>query len=161
MGDIFTTIAIITGVALRIEIRAQYARTTEVVVTEVRPASLAEADRALAAYGFRRVRDWDLDSNGGVEARLQMIDNSFNGTRAARLDQAVGTTHDEFELVLASSVNNGDLITDADRSAIYVVGGSSTECGVTKLHQVGEGQTWDDHYTGSFEGLVWCARRKA
>lgn len=160
MGDIFTTTAIITGVAIRIEIHAQFARTTEVVATEARPANLREADLVLAAYGFARVRDWDLDANGGLEARVRMIDNTFNGVRAARFDQKIGTTHEEFESAMAHTVGNGDLVTDREFSEIYLVAGSSTECGTTKLHMVREGQVWEDRHTGEFTGLVMVARKR-
>lgn len=133
--------------------------TSWLIAEEPRPESFLEADRMLTANGYARIGAWDL-TGAGVAATVAQVDNLFNGVRAARLDQAVGTTHDEFELVPASSVGNGDLVTDADRSAIYVVGGSSTECGVTKLHQVGEMKTWDDRYTGQFPGLVWAARKR-
>lgn len=160
MGDIFTTIAIITGVVIRIEVRAQFARTTEVVATEVRPANLREADMVLADYGFARVQEWDLDTNGGLEARVRMVDNMFNGVRAARFDRKIGTTHEAFDYASASTVNPGDLVTDSEFSEVYLVGGCSTECGTTKLHMVREGKTWEDRYTGEFAGLVMVARKR-
>lgn len=151
--------AVITGSSLVLAEVNDAGLTSWLIAEEARPASFQEADTTLAWYGYGRTEAWDL-VGAGVSARVEQIDNLFNGVRAARLDQAVGTTHNEFDLVPASSINNGDLVTDGDRSAIYVVGGSSTECGVTKLHQVGEGQTWDQHYTGEFRGLVWCARKR-
>jgi hypothetical protein len=114
----------------------------------------------LAVYGYGRTGAWDLDGQNLV-APVATVDNLFNGTRAARLDLAVGTTHEEFELAMASTVGNGDLVTDREFSEVYVVGGSSTECGSTKLHMVREGATWGDHHTGEFEGLIMVARRKA
>lgn len=162
MGDIFTTVAVITSVAIRIEVRARYAGTIEIVATESRPATLADADTFLAFHGFRRVRDWDLDANGGLEARARMVVNQFNGTVAARLDQAVGTTHGEFEYANACKVENGDLISDSELSEVYVVAGSSTDGDATKIHMVGEGKTWEDRYTGHFipQQLVKVARKR-
>lgn len=169
MADIFTFTAIITGVQIRVELTATYAGTTEVVFTEARPATLADADHALAAHGFGRVRDWDLGPNGDVRARVRKVDNEFNGTRAARLWDAIGTTHGELETVVVGirdgmpTINDGDLITDMDESELYVVAGSRFECGTARIHQVREGKTWDDRYTGEFPfgQVVKVARRKA
>lgn len=152
--------ATITGVSLVIAERNDLGLICETIAVETRPATLAEADRALAFYSLGRVGAWDLDDNGGVEATVVKVDNRFNGVPAARLDQAVGTTHEEFELASAASVENGDLVTDSEFSEVYLVAGSSTECGVTKLHMVREGSTWADRHTGEFSGLIQVARKR-
>lgn len=153
------TTATITGVSFLIAERNDLGLICQTFATEARPATFAEADTALAFYSFRRTSAWELDENGGVSATVAPVDNRFNGTVAARLDQAVGTTHEEFELALASTVDNGDLVTDAEYSAVYVVAGSRTECGSTRLHMVGEGKTWGDRHTAEF-GLVRVARKR-
>ena len=155
-----TITATITGVSLFVAERNDLGLVCQTLVNEARPATLADADTALAFHSLGRTSAWELDNNGGVEAPVAKIDNRFNGTVAARLDQAVGTTHDEFELVSATTVQDGDLITDSDRSAIYVVAGSSLESGAMKIHAVGEGKTWEDRYTSIFSGLVWTARKR-
>ena len=50
-----------------------------------------------------------------------------------------------------------------DESELYVVAGSQFECGTAKIHQVREGKTWEDRYTGYFPfgQVVKVARRKA
>lgn len=169
MTDIFTFTAIITGLQIRVELTATYAETTEVVFTEARPATLADADHVLAAHGFGRVRDWDLGPNGDVRAQVRKVDNEFNGTRAACLWDAIGTTHGELETVVVGiqdgmpTINDGDLITDMDESVPYVVAGSRFEGGIARIHMVGEGKTWDQRYTGEFPfgQVVKVARRKA
>lgn len=160
--------AIITGTAIRVEMR-DLLGTVEQVFTEPRPATFAHADTALAAHGFGRIRgwSWNLGEQGTVTAQLQVIDNRFNGTRAARLDQAIGTTHGKLETVPASSVNNGDIITDLEECALYVVAGSNPGWNnygpAIRVHMVGEGKVWDDRYTTDFPAgqLVKVARRKA
>jgi|ADGO01.1.fsa_nt_gi hypothetical protein len=169
MADIFTFTAIITGLQIRVEMDHLYEGKTEVVFTEARPATLADADHALAAHGFGRVRDWDLGPNGDVRARVRMIDNEFGGTRAARLWDAIGTTHEELDTVVVGirdgvpTVDVGDLITDMDESELYVVAGARFECGTARIHMVREGETWEDRYTGEFPfgQVVKVARRKA
>lgn len=133
------------------------------VGSEPRPATLADADTALAFYSLGRITEWDLAPGVGVFAQVKEIDNRFNGTVAARLEQAVGTTHEEFEYDQASNVENGDLISDSELSGISVVAGCSTDGDVTKIHQVTEGRTWDDRYTGHFMPgqFIMRARRKA
>lgn len=132
-----------------------------IAVNDNRPASLAAAEAWLAAQGYRVAGGWDLARlHTGVDAQVRKLDNLFNGTRAAFLWEKVGTSHGEFELVPASQVSNGDLVTDADRSEVYVVAGSSTEGSVTKLHMVAEGKEWEERYTGEFHGLVWAARKR-
>jgi hypothetical protein len=155
-----TTTATITGVSLVVAERNDLGLVCQTLATEGRPATLAAADTALAFYSLGRTSAWELDNNGGVEAPVAKIDNRFDGTVAARLDQAVGTTHNEFEPVSATTVRNGDLITDQEFSAIYVVAGSSLESGAMKIHMVGEGQTWEDRHTSTFTGLVWVARKR-
>jgi hypothetical protein len=152
------TTATITGVSLVVEHNNSSGTHSHII--GVRPASFLEADRALAFVSLGRTSAWDLDTDGGVTATVAPVDNRFNGVVAARLDQAVGTTHGEFELALAASVNNGDLVTDRDFSEVYLVAGSSTECGVTKLHMVREMGTWESRYTGEFQGLVQVARKR-
>lgn len=133
-----------------------------VLASETRPLSLAKADTMLSAHGYGRTEEWDLTLSGGVAAEVKQVDNLFNGVRAARLDQAVGTTHDEFEYDQARNVENGDLISDGEISEIYVVGGSSTDGDVTKIHMVQEGKVWDDRFTGHFMPgqLVKRARKR-
>jgi Zn-dependent alcohol dehydrogenase len=162
MGDIFTTEAIISGVSIEIIQTAQCAGTRKVIATEARPANFQEADTFLAAHGFRRVRNWDLGDLGTVTARVQMVDNQFGGTRAARLWNAVGTTHQEWETAQAWTVEDGDLISDMEISEPYVVAGSSLELDTMKIHMVGEGQVWAERFTGEFHRnqLVKVARRK-
>jgi hypothetical protein len=155
-----TTTATITGVSLVIAERNDLGLVCETVAVEARPATLAEADKALAFYSLGRTGAWDLDDNGGVAATVVKVDNRFNGVPAARLEEAVGTTHAEFELALASTVENGDLVTDSEFSEVYLVAGSSTECGMTKLHMIREGGTWADRHTGEFAGLIQVARKR-
>ena len=169
MADIHTFTAIITGTAISVEMDHLYEGTTEVVFTEARPATLADADHALAAHGFGRVQNWDLGPNGDVRARVRRSDNQFNGTRAARLWDAIGTTHGELETVVLTiqdgmpTVNDGDLITDLEESELYVVAGSRFESEIARIHMVGEGKTWDQRYTTDFPfgSVVKVARRKA
>ena len=132
------------------------------VATEARPASLADADTMLAFHSMARTAAWDLGEAGSLTAPVQDIsrENVFNGTVAARLDQAVGTTHDEIELTSASKIENGDIITDADRCVLYVVAGSSWESDAMTVHMVAEGKTWNDRYTSRFGGLVHVARKR-
>lgn len=155
--------AIITPTEIRVEFRDVFADTCEVSFREPRPATLAEADTALAAYGLARVRGWDLGPDGDVRARVSMIDNQFNGVRAARLDAKIGTTHDEVTMVPARQVENGDIITDRDQCALYVVAGSAQEMGEVRISMVGEGQSWADRYATLWpeDAPVWVARRKA
>lgn len=157
------TTATITGVALVVAERNDAGLVCQTLVNEVRPASFASADTALAFASLGRITAWELDANGGVEATVAPVDNRFNGTVAARLWEAVGTTHEPFEYANACKVENGDLVSDGELSEVYVVGGSSTDGDVTKLHMVGEGKTWADRYTGHFlpQQLVQVARRKA
>jgi len=155
-----TTTATITGVSLVVAERNDLGLVCQTLANEARPATLADADKALAFYSLARTAPWELDNNGGVEAPVAKIDNRFNGTVAARLDQAVGTTHGEFEPVSATTVQDGDLITDSEFSEVYVVAGSSLESGAMKIHMVREGQTWEDRYTSTFTGLVWVARKR-
>jgi hypothetical protein len=125
-----------------------------------RPATLAAADTFLATESLARTAAWDLGENGSVMAPVTEIDNRFNGVVAADLDKAVGTTHEPFELVLVSTIENGDLISDTELSALYVVAGSSFESGAMTVHMVGEGQTWDDRYTTAFKNVAMVARKR-
>jgi len=153
------TLATITGSTLVVVERNDMGLTTKIHLEVARPANLAAADIELAAAGLGRTGAWDLDEDN-LAAPVAAVDNEFNGVRAAKLWEKVGTTHDEFELALASSVNNGDVVTDSEFCVPYLVGGSSTECGVTKLHMVGDGGTWADRHTGEFRGLVQVARKR-
>lgn len=153
------TLATITGSTLVVVERNDMGLTTKIHLEVARPANLAAADIELAAAGLGRTGAWDLDEDN-LAAPVAAVDNEFNGVRAAKLWEKVGTSHDEFELALASSVNNGDLVTDPEFSEVYLVAGSSTECGVTKLHQVRDGGTWESRYTGEFRGLVQVARKR-
>lgn len=154
------TTATITGFSLVVAERNDAGLVCQTLVTEAQPSSFAAADKALAFHSLARTAAWDLDENGQVSAPVAPVDNRFNGTVAARLDEAVGTAHGEVEAVLATSVQDGDLITDSDQSALYVVAGSAPSDGGMKIHMVGEGQTWADRHTTVFHGLVWVARKR-
>jgi hypothetical protein len=154
------TTATITGVALVVAERNDAGLVCQTLVNEVRPASLDSADEALAFASLGRTSAWDLDANGGVEATVAPVDNKFNGTVAARLWEAVGTTHEPFETVLATSVRDGDIITDSEMSELYVVAGSRPEDGGMKIHMVAGRKTWADRYTTVFHGLVTVARKR-
>ena len=156
-----TITATITGVSLFVAERNDSGLICQTLVNEARPASLDSADEALAFASLGRTSAWDLDANGGVEATVAPVDNRFNGTVAARLWEAVGTTHEPFETVLASTIQNGDIITDSEMSELYVVAGSSWESGSMKVHMVAGRKTWADRYTSEFAGVVTLARRKA
>lgn len=137
------------------------------VASEPRPETLADADTFLAVHSFRRIVAWDLGPAGAVQAPVKPIDNRFNGTVAARLNQAVGTTHEPFQHMsagdLARSELEGQLISDPELTEVYVVAGSSLDGDVAKIHMVGEGQDWSQRYTGRFNPnqLVMVAKRKS
>jgi len=154
------TTATITGVSLVVAERNDLGLVCQTLVNEDRPASFDSADEALAFASLGRITAWELDANGGVEAVVAPIDNRFNGTVAARLWDAVGTTHEPFEMVLATSVQDGDIITDAEESELYVVAGSRPEDGGMKIHMVAGRKTWADRYTTTFHGLVKVARKR-
>jgi hypothetical protein len=148
--------AVITGQTIVLVERNSSGLVCQTLGEEARPASLADADMALAAMGYGRTAGWDLESEN-LAAPIERVDNSFNGVRAARFDAALGTTHaDRFELVSAATVENGDLVTDAEESVIYVVAGSD---GTGKIHMVAEGKTWEDRHTSTF-GLIRVARKR-
>lgn len=157
-----TTTATITGVSLFIAERNDMGLICQTVATEARPATLAEADTALAFYSLGRVGAWDLDDNGGVAATVRPVDNRFNGTVAARLDQAVGTTHEEFRVMFAHQAEDGDLIGDMDLEGYAVVAGSRRESDTMRIHMVSEGKTWEDRYSTDFPAfqLVQVARKR-
>jgi hypothetical protein len=131
------------------------------VASEARPASLADADTFLAAHSFRRTAPWDL-VGGMVGAPVETIDNVFDGTVAARLWEAVGTTHEPFEVMSARAARDGDLISDLEISEVYVVAAWRYELDVMRIHMVGEGRTWDERYTTDFpaDQLVQVARQR-
>jgi hypothetical protein len=166
MFENFTTYsAHITGVGVMITETNEVTNVHRTVATESRPATFADVDTFLAVHSFRRTQAWELGEAGMVSAPLERADNRFNGTVAARLDQAVGTTHGEFRMMtareLACSELEGQLITDSERQGVYVVAGSSLDGDVAKIHMVGEGQTWDERFTGEFHPgqVVWVAER--
>lgn len=154
------TAAHITGTSIIIT-RTEETGRKVTVATEVRPASFDSADEFLAFHSMGRTAPWELSDSGMVSAPVAPIDNRFNGTVAAFLWDAVGTTHEPFETVLATSVQNGDIITDSELSELYVVAGSRPEDGGMKIHMVAGRKTWADRYTTVFHGLVTVARRKA
>ncbi|MDD4868199.1 MAG: hypothetical protein PHQ28_14090 [Mycobacterium sp.] len=163
MGDVFITTATISGTEIIALMRAQYSGKVSEIAREARPDTLAEADTMLAAHGLRRVQEWDLGPRGTVTARVTMVDNLFGGTRAARLGQAVGTTHEAWQPMPVQSVQDGDLISDMDLCAPYVVAGWRSEGDTFRVHMVGEGQVWDERHTTDFPRgrFVQVARRKA
>lgn len=157
-----TTTATITGVSFVVVERNDFGLICETIASEGHPATFAAADQALAFYSLARTEAWELDDNGGVSARVARIDNRFNGTVAARLDQAVGTTHDEFELDFAHRAKDGDLIGDTDLEGFAVVAGSRHEGETSRIHMVAEGKTWEDRHTTEFSrySLVSLARKR-
>ena len=156
------TTATITGVSIVVAERNDLGLVCQTLVNEARPATFADADTALAFYSLGRTGAWELDANGGVEAPVAKIDNRFNGTVAARLDQAVGTTHEPFEVMFAHQAQDGDLIGDMDLEGYAVVAGSRRESDTMRIHMVSEGQTWEDRYTTDFPAfqLVQVARKR-
>lgn len=155
--------ATITGTSLVAVERNDYGLVCQTMVEHpTRPASLADADRVLAASSLIRTGAWDLSANGTVSAPLRRMDNVFNGTVAANLDTAVGTTHDEWVTVRAEDVENGDLVSDLEFSETYVVAGCSHDGSMFKIHQVRDGKEWADRFTGHFHPnqLVECARKR-
>lgn len=163
--NLITYAAHITGVEIIIT-RTEIDGRKVTVAVEPRPATFAAADIFLAVHSFRRTQDWELSASGMVSAPIQVMDNRFNGTVAARLDQAVGTTHEEFAPMtareLVCSELDGWLISDSELTEAYVVAGSSLDGSVAKVHMVGEGKDWFERYTGHFipDQFVWVAKRK-
>lgn len=167
MTENFTTYAAhITGVSVTIAESNEVTGVKRTVAYEGRPTTFAEADTFLAVHSFRRTQAWELDEAGMVSAPVAKVDNRFNGTVAARLNPAVGTTHEPFAPMtareLACSELQGQLISDSEITEIYVVAGSSLDGDVVNIHMVGEGETWEERFTGYFmpEQLVWVAKRK-
>lgn len=158
---IYTFTAIINTVAAFIE-QVDEVGTVRLLFTEARPMTLAEADTYLAFHSLGRVAQWDLHKDG-LSALVRKVDNRFNGTVAARLNKAVGTTHEEYKLALAKEAQDGDLISDTELSNDYVVAGSRREGSAMRIHMVSEGKTWEDRYTTDFpaDQPVMIARRKA
>lgn len=157
-----TITATITGVSLFVAERNDMGLVCQTLVEEVRPASFASADTALAFASLGRTSAWELDANGGVEATVAPVDNRFNGTVAARLWEAVGTTHDDFQVMHAHQVQDGDLIGDMDLEGYAVAAGTRPMGDLTKVHMVSEGKTWADRYTTDFPSyqLVQVARKR-
>lgn len=156
------TTATITGISILIAERNDLGLVCRRFATEARPATFAEADTALAFYSFRRTSAWELDENGGVSAAVAPVDNRFNGTVAARLDQAVGTTHEEFRVMFADQAQDGDLIGDMELCGWAVVAGSRRGNDTMRIHMVSEGKTWAERYTTNFprHQLVQVARKR-
>jgi len=157
--------ATITGTEITVVLSAATSAGTFNVAasfSEARPASLSDADEALFAHGFGRVRAWDLGENGTVTAAVASVDNLFNGVRAARLDAMIGQTHGELELILAREINDGDLITSEPGCPLAVVAGSRYESGTMRLHMVGECKVWDERHTTTFpaDRPLWVARKR-
>jgi hypothetical protein len=157
-----TTTATITGVSIVVAERNDAGLVCQTLLTESRPASFDQADVALAYVSMRRTSAWELDGNGGVEAPVAGIDNRFNGTVAARLWDAVGTTHDDFTRVFAHQANDGDLISDAELSDVYVVAANRHEGDTVRIHMVGECKTWEERFTTDFDRfrIVQVARKR-
>lgn len=164
--NLITLTAHITGVQIMVTETNGVTGVKRTVATEDRPATFADADCLLAVHSLRRTGAWELGEAGMVSAPVRLIDNCFNGTVAARLDQAVGTTHEEFTPMtareLACSELDGWLISDSELTEAYVVAGSSLDGSEVKIHMVGDGKTWEERYTGYFapEQLVMVAKRK-
>lgn len=151
--------AVITGQTLVLVERNGSGLVCQTIAEEARPTSFVEADMALAFHSYGRTSSWELAADGTVVAGIAPVDNRFNGVPAARFDEALGSTHaDEFELVLAATVENGDLVTDAEFSAVYVVAGSESHGHSAKLHLVAEGKTWEDRCSSEFT-LIRVARK--
>lgn len=157
-----TTTAIITRSTLVVVERNEAGLVCRTLLEIDRPASLAEVETELAFVSLGLTSGWDLEGEN-IAATVTPVDNRFNGTVAAKLDRAVGTTHEAFEIAAAQEVENGDLVSDMELCGIAVVAGCSTDGDVTKIHQVTEGKTWEDRYTGHFipRQFVMRARRKA
>lgn len=132
------------------------------VASEVRPQTLADADTFLAVHSLRRTVAWDLGPAGAVQAPAELVDNVFNGTVAARLWAAVGTTHDEWIILPAREVRDGDLISDMEISQPYVVAGSRFETDTMRVHMVRDGGVWAERHTTDFPAgqLVQVARKR-
>jgi hypothetical protein len=133
-----------------------------IVFQETRPVSFGAADTALAFGSYGRTSAWDLDANGNVSAPVETIDNRFNGTPAARIDAAIGTTHTEFRPAQAKTVLDGDLISDMELCEAYVVAGSRLEGETMRVHMVREGKTWADRFRTDFDArqFVMVARKR-
>lgn len=157
-----TTTATITGTEIVIADRNDAGLLCDVVGIEKRPATFKLADEFLAVHKLGRTADWELDADGNVSALVTEVDNEFNGVRAARLWEKVGTTHDQFDMVPARTVVNGDLISDGEMCAPYLVAASSLESDQMKLHMVAESKNWNDRYTYRFSAdqLVNVARKR-
>lgn len=156
------TTATITGTEIVVAERNDMGLICQTLLTEVRPASFELADTALAFVSLGRTSAWELTLQGMIEAPVAPVDNRFNGTVAARLWEAVGTTHDEWIALPAREIQDGDLISDTNISAPYVVAGSRFESDSMRVHMVAEGKTWDGRYTADFPAgqLVQVARKR-
>ena len=155
-----TITATITAQTILVADRNDAGLVCEIILEEARPATFELADLALATVSLVRTEAWELGADGTVEARVTELDNTFNGVVAARLWDKVNTTHGQIEPVLASSVQDGDIITDSEVSALYLVAGSSPTSDGMKIHMVAEGKGWNDRHTSIFTGLVWVARKR-
>lgn len=150
--------ATITETSIVVIDRSDIRRT---VATEPRPESLADADTFLAVHSLGRTGAWDL-AGSGLSAPVSRVDNQFNGTVAARLWDAVGTTHAEWVAMPVKDVRDGDLISDLNVSEPYVVAGSRRESDIMRVHMVREGGVWAERHTTDFNAgtFVKVARKR-
>jgi len=166
MIENFTTLAAhITGVGVLVSETNEVTGVVRTVATEPRPATFAAADTFLAVHSLGRTAPWELGESGMVSAPVAKVDNRFNGTVAARLWDAIGTTHEELAPMSARELvcrETGDLISDLDVTEPYVVAGSSLDGITAKVHMVREGGTWEERYSTDFDPdqTVMVAKRK-
>lgn len=154
-----TTTATITAQTLVVADRNEAGLICQTLVEVARPTSFGEADTELAFASLGRTGPWELDGEN-ISAPVQKIDNRFNGTVAAKLDQAVGATHHAFEVAFANEVEDGDLIADMELQGIAVVAGSRPMGALFKIHMVAEGKTWADRWTTDFPAMQLVQRAR-
>jgi hypothetical protein len=154
--------ATITAQTILVADRNDAGLVCQTFLEEARPATFELADLALATVSMVRTEAWELDADGNVSAQVTDLDNTFNGVVAARLDDKIGTTHGEIEPVLAETVANGDLITDREVSALYVVAGGSLSDDIQRVLMVADGKGWNDRHAANFgrREIVWVARKR-
>lgn len=152
-------VATITATEIVVADRNASGLICQTLLIEARPATFELADMALATVSLTRTEAWELGGDGAIHAQVTDLDNTFNGVVAARLENKIGTTHGEIEPVLARTVQNGDIITDREASALYLVAGTNPAGQDMKVHMVAEGKGWNDRHTSTFSGLVWVARK--
>jgi hypothetical protein len=150
-----TCFATITGTTICVE------DSISQIASEPRPSSFQEADDFLAQYGFRRTENWELGKLI-LSARVESVNNLFNGVRAARFDQAVGTTHEEWQLTPVQDIEIGDLVSDPEASEFYVAAGINANTVETTLLLVEENGVWEERirHTCSPGTLLMVAHKK-